>query len=450
MKKVKKIFSAMFMMIFLISINTQDVKALTTSDTGTITVTKHVTKTTGTTTMAGVTYKITQTHQIDANGNMIAITGAPYTASIATDASGNAVFNNVPVGRYSIQEISVPDGVILNNTIYTTDLPSDPKQVAPYTAQVDFKDSSSFTADKTQRPMGGTFQIYPVDSPMSIMRVTPFQYQLSTMIPSDIKTPIGATSQLKYTSIVLQDTLNNDLELVNGGNFKVYSNGTLLSSGYTVDVTALPQFKVTVTDMTLLTENTPLTVVFDAQIKASATTLTAIPNNYDVTYNYTNADGTPGATAKIVSASTYTILPPYSLTVTKVDSQNQTTLLSGATFELYKAPTPGATTGGTLVGTSLTTDSTGKIIFPNLSAGDYYLVETAAPPTYNKLLQPIPVKVQTDNTLNTITVQNVKTTVMPGTGGFGPILYGIVGIIGVAMSFFIILGGKNKKSKEVS
>ncbi|NEW07736.1 LPXTG cell wall anchor domain-containing protein [Paenibacillus sp. SYP-B3998] len=66
-----------------------------------------------------------------------------------------------------------------------------------------------------------------------------------------------------------------------------------------------------------------------------------------------------------------------SLTVKKVDSADSALLLSGATFELYRK------TGSTkLLINTLTTDSTGTVVFKKLLAGDYVVKETSAPSGY--------------------------------------------------------------------
>lgn len=420
--------------------------ALAPTDTGTITVTKQTTTSSGNVAIEGVTYTITQTHTIDSNGNVV--TGGSYTATATTDANGVATFSDVPVGRYSVVETAVPEGVILNNTVYTVDLPDPLDAPAPYTAELAAKPSVSFTATKTQGT-DGSYEVYPVDSPMLIMKNTPFQYRLGTVVPSDIETAE------KYTSIVFTDTLDASLALHNNGEF-VVTNGTTtltLDTDYTV---AIDGNNITVTinptGISKLTANTDLHVVFSVVIPETANPEAAFPNSSTVTYNYDHADGTPGGSTANTSEETYTALPNNSITVNKVDSLDNNLFLAGATFELYRVDTVGATTGGTLVGTMTTPDGTvtgetlGVITYPNLSPGHYYLVETVAPTGYNAILEPIPVEV-TDGTPASVTVQNVKEIVMPGTGGLGPILYSILGVVAVIVAFYVILGAKKKKEE---
>ncbi|QGQ99867.1 LPXTG cell wall anchor domain-containing protein [Paenibacillus psychroresistens] len=90
------------------------------------------------------------------------------------------------------------------------------------------------------------------------------------------------------------------------------------------------------------------------------------------------------------------------LTVTKVDAANTSTVLSGATFALYRLP------ARALINT-ITTDMDGKAVFKKLLSGNYVLVETAAPAGYLLDSTDIPVLVNTQNTIINKQVTNVKT-----------------------------------------
>ncbi|MBC6179092.1 collagen-binding protein, partial [Listeria welshimeri] len=75
------------------------------------------------------------------------------------------------------------------------------------------------------------------------------------------------------------------------------------------------------------------------------------------------------------------------ITLNKVDKDNPSTLLEGATFELYD--------NGKLVDTQ-TTDDQGVLVFSDLIYGDYTLKEVAAPEGYS---------------LPTVSTENIKVTV---------------------------------------
>lgn len=91
---------------------------------------------------------------------------------------------------------------------------------------------------------------------------------------------------------------------------------------------------------------------------------------------------------------------------------------------------------------TITTPKSGKITFKGLDAAEYQLVETEAPDGYNKLKNPVNVKIEAtykqDGTLDKWTVngggndvalniQNNKGALLPETGGMGTILFTLVG-----------------------
>ena len=92
-----------------------------------------------------------------------------------------------------------------------------------------------------------------------------------------------------------------------------------------------------------------------------------------------------------------------SLAVKKVDSVNHAQLLSGATFELYRKT--GATTK--ILFSTLTTDSTGIVLFKNLLQGEYVLKEAVAPTGYTLDSSERAVTINSTTAIN-LDVTNVK------------------------------------------
>jgi len=168
-------------------------------------------------------------------------------------------------------------------------------------------------------------------------------------------------------------------------------------------------------------------------------------------------------------------------TLDKIDATTSAKL-SGAEFELYKATLTTTGTGADEKTTATTSGSAiqlisvaagetyriataeeiadntvtkvtkivtaGKVITVNGVAGDedYALLETKAPAGYNKLDDPIPVDVNTLNTL-AVTVPNNSGTVLPSTGGIGTTIFYIVGgmlLVGAA----IVLVARRKASEN--
>ncbi|MGO4273474.1 SpaA isopeptide-forming pilin-related protein, partial [Paenibacillus sp. TAF58] len=97
-----------------------------------------------------------------------------------------------------------------------------------------------------------------------------------------------------------------------------------------------------------------------------------------------------------------------SLVVKKVDFVNHAQLLSGATFELYRKT--GATTK--ILFSTLTTDSTGIVLFKNLLQGDYVLKEAAAPTGYSLDSSERAVTINSTTAIN-LDITNVKVPVVP-------------------------------------
>ncbi|MCD8035846.1 MAG: LPXTG cell wall anchor domain-containing protein [Clostridiales bacterium] len=136
----------------------------------------------------------------------------------------------------------------------------------------------------------------------------------------------------------------------------------------------------------------------------------------------------------------------YQLEITKVDVDEQTTLLDGVEFELTKSDDQSFKLTGT-------TDEDGKVTFgtpltyEGLTAGVYILEETEAKDGYNNLTETITIKIGTDGTITAegtdtgtkynkdvsgnliqMTITNGAGYVLPLTGGHGTLLYTLGGL----------------------
>lgn len=166
--------------------------------------------------------------------------------------------------------------------------------------------------------------------------------------------------------------------------------------------------------------------------------------------------------------------------LTKVDGADRGTVLPGATFQLKSAdgteviklvktagayrPATEAEAGVSGDGKTwveeVTTGDDGKLVFVGLAEGEYQLVETKAPDGYNELGAPKYIKIaatyKTDGTLeywtvsifdktgqeltpsqdnngqDSITVENNKGTLLPGTGGMGTVIFTVIGVAVIA------------------
>lgn len=167
--------------------------------------------------------------------------------------------------------------------------------------------------------------------------------------------------------------------------------------------------------------------------------------------------------------------------LTKVDGADDVTVLPGATFQLksadgteviklvktasgaYRPATEAeadVSGGGKTWVEEVTTGDDGKLVFVGLAEGEYQLVETKAPDGYNELGAPKYIKIaatydtngtlqywtvsifdkigqeltpsQSNNGQHSITVENNKGTLLPGTGGMGTIVFTVVGVAVIA------------------
>ena len=199
-------------------------------------------------------------------------------------------------------------------------------------------------------------------------------------------------------------------------------------------------------------------------------------NSAKVEYS-TSPDGESTGESEDVQTHQYT----FGFDLTKVDGADGRTVLPGATFQLksadgadviklvetatgaYRPATEAeaaVSDGGKAWVEEVTTGDDGKLVFVGLAEGEYQLVETKAPDGYNELGAPKYIKIAAtynpDGTLQywtvsifdktsqeltpsegnngqaSITVENNKGTLLPGTGGMGTVIFTVVGVAVIA------------------
>lgn len=187
-------------------------------------------------------------------------------------------------------------------------------------------------------------------------------------------------------------------------------------------------------------ENAELRIYFTAKINTSAVMGENIPNQAHVKYtNNLYRDYEADSDQPEVHTGGAVIL--------KVDSNDKTTPLAGATFEVYRTLNDDEITDETtetiiingipynvvkvsfyntadMSGekvTTLTTGADGKGYIYGLAYGEYYLVETKAPDGYNKLAGPVKITINENShkTEYAVRVENTTGAVLPETGGIG-------------------------------
>ncbi len=307
---------------------------------------------------------------------------------------------------------------------------------------------------------------------------------IGTNIPEDIA---GGKS------FVITDTLDSRLDYT--GNMKVRVE-TLDGETVMVELQEGADYNVAVTDVDSLSEGTPsdsfsmaltklgmtkvaaavgadsfddymIRVYFDAQINANATLATEIPNEAYLYYtNSVNFDFASKSDKPVVYTGGAKLL--------KTDAVDSSNLLSGAVFEVYRKATEQEVAAGenlhTLIGfdspmikvsffdnealvgekvTSVTSDEEGKVFLYGLAYGTYYLRETQAPEGYNLPAEAIEITIDATSHTDehTITVENVRGTILPGTGGPGTDIFMILGLMLMSVSVVLIVIKKTRFSE---
>lgn len=215
-------------------------------------------------------------------------------------------------------------------------------------------------------------------------------------------------------------------------------------------------------------------ITYKARVTEDAVNSSTTKNSATLTYSNNPKTNETSTTNKIE-------IPVYSseIVVTKIEEGNEEVKLPGAKFVLTKLNEFGetvyyraidesgniiadTTTTQSLVNvewvqteeeaTKLITDSTGIITFKGIENGTYNLIELEAPAGYNKLTDPVTVKIgytdQTGTNLGTVaisyqqTVENKTGQELPSTGGFGTKMFIIIGSLLALVSAIILVTNK--------
>lgn len=282
-----------------------------------------------------------------------------------------------------------------------------------------------------------------------------------------------------YTTykFIFHDTLSNGLAY-DAGSVKVTIGGTEVTKGtdYTVTEPTEESKELTVTfaDLTKVTGATAgkdIVVTYTAKITKDAVTTNPATNKVYLEYsNNPGTDGTGKSNPDESKVYTYDIEihkfhtedidanrlanATFKLT-TDANGDNVVKLVNETVVNTYHVQGDGETGADTV-----TTDATGKITIKGLKAGTYYLHETIAPTSYNKLKKPIKIEITVageayttptykvdeanQNTSNIIKVENVKGVMLPETGSIGTIGLTLLGVAVVLLGVF----APRKKKKE--
>ena len=382
------------------------------------------------------------------------------TANSSTDKTmGTATFTNLNAGYYLV----FPEGGSTGDGNRGTDaiLVNVPRDGENTAATI----KSTFpTVDKKVSNNGNDYQ----DNSTAQVGDT-VTFKLTAKVPD-------MTDYSTY-KFVFHDTLSNGLAY-DAGSVKVTIGGTAVTKGtdYTVTEPTEESKELTVTfaDLTKVTNVTvgqDIVVTYTAKI-----TKDAVKDNPAKNTVYLEYSNNPGTDETGKSNPDESKVYTYDIEIHKFHTEDiDANRLANATFKLttdangdnvvklvnetvvntYHVQGDGETGADTV-----TTDTTGKITIKGLKAGTYYLHETIAPTSYNKLKKPIKIEITVageayttptykvdeadQNTSNIIKVENVKGVMLPETGSIGTIGLTLLGVAVVLLGVF----APRKKKKE--
>ena len=133
-----------------------------------------------------------------------------------------------------------------------------------------------------------------------------------------------------------------------------------------------------------------------------------------------------------------------SIEITKVDKEDNSKLIEGATFKVEKLDEEG-NVDSTYNIEEQTTEEEGKVLFEGLEVGKYRVTETKAPSGYELLKNSIEVEITGENRDIKLTAENELKLILPLTGDtnntIGVIIIGAI-MIGISVILFVKYEGK--------
>lgn len=397
---------------------------------------------------------------LSADPSLVTVKAAEQTSDDADKTKGTANFTALTAGYYLV----FPEGGSTGDGNRGTDaiLVNVPRDGGNTAAKI--KSTFPTVEKKVSTDDGNTYK----DNNTAQVGDT-VTFKLTAKVPD--------MTDYKAYKFVFHDTLSNGLAY-DAGSVNVTIGGTAVTKGtdYTVTEPTEESKELTVTfaDLTKVTNVTvgqDIVVTYTAKI-----TKDAVKDNPAKNTVYLEYSNNPGTDETGKSNPDESKVYTYDIEIHKFHTEDiDANRLANATFKLttdangdnvvklvnetvvntYHVQGDGETGADTV-----TTDATGKITIKGLKAGTYYLHETIAPTSYNKLKKPIKIEITVageayttptykvdeadQNTSNIIKVENVKGVMLPETGSIGTIGLTLLGVAVVLLGVF----APRKKKKE--
>lgn len=391
-------------------------------------------------------------HQTELNGT--AITDTARLTDLTTNANGQIIVDNLPVGKYYFIETSAPTDYLLDNTTH-----------------YNFEITESGTVT-----LGTNDVIVSTTSGVQTVNVTNTKELLinesvtakSTVsdtadIGDDVKWIISATVPKgieDFTTYGITATLPSELTYKSGQTISVKIGETPLTSGtdYTFTQSGQSLTFALITDSDTVKDavssaDGELTIEYLAPMDTDALSKLgqSIENSSTLSYVLSTEDGTPAHETTSNTAEVHT----GGYTFQKVNSSS--VALSGAKFKVSTVANPtsnsdyvSAYNSSNNLVSEFTSDASGMVEINGLAYGTYYLVETEAPVdsttgrAYNLLnsSQSITINATSHQTSNNYKVINRMGPTLPLTGSTGTIIISILGLVFVVTGVYFYKKGK--------
>ncbi|HHT7188692.1 TPA: SpaH/EbpB family LPXTG-anchored major pilin [Bacillus cereus] len=351
---------------------------------------------------------------------------------LKTDADGKIRVDGLLYGEYYFKESKALPGYVLDPKKYEFKVEKSgafPKDgQAGYGEIVMLDKITNYKQPTIDKKINGNLNGLPINVDEE------FTYDITTKLPGDIHT---------YKKYVITDNVDPRLTII--GTPVVKIDGKEVSSDV-VKVTlgektpAGQLVTVTVENFGALKGGKELHLQIKAKVNGDINGGTEIQNIAKLDYETGDEVTPPETTTPPVTV----VVTDGNISLKKIDGDTKEAL-EGAKFELQKDGKVVKVKGVDVVGVS---DKDGVINWKNIPYGEYEIVEIEAPTykdedgkvkSYQKLREPIKVKIDKDNQTVKLTVENNKSGwILPATGGIGTVLFTVVGLVLMGAAFMFL------------